>query len=398
MAGKAITESDQVTSKPLDQPSRLNITDVDMTSFNDVTGRGSTAGHALDTGMKTNTGEAQDLFFNTGDLFASVTGDTGIKKNAAGSDTAPALQTEQPAPAGEPIGGSAQGDASGGKPVTEGDGAIATAPKVSDSSLSQEQRAVFLRFEMGDARAGSNPEQFFKDAVTSADRLLNASPGEQQELFSQAMRDSLTNHPDAEPGSFARALRSALNQEDPRMTVGIHQPTGVAQLTDGRGDQPVVSTAFIGDEDSPGTIEADRLAFDTAAKVSQIASDTDALVPADKRQITQTAVAETTARQRESGLWSPLPDVGARQRPEAGPSQAEQSESLLNSQQSLRDNPQGAEIAKTIVTAANDIAFSEPGEMAGKFANSVLDLSRAHPDMTPGEVARALNNAMNIAT
>ena len=227
-------------------------------------------------------------------------------------------------------------------------------------------------------------DRFFGSAIDSARSLTTAKPEDRQKTYDSAMNSV----PPEQRETYNKAIGAALRDQGSNLRTANAPPVGL--LLDSNAparDQIVGRSAIV---ESPENFQKDQNALESARKVSDAVNTTLSDVPENQRQAIGTDMGNILATQERNGLFAPIKDVGARERP-ADLASPEAQASKLKGQ--LPPETGTEPVIKSAVEAANAIAFAKPEDMNKAF-NAGMDSLRA-AGVNPSSAAAVLSQALN---
>lgn len=263
-------------------------------------------------------------------------------------------------------------------------------PDSQDEQISAERRkeidSVRARASDSNVRA-MEPEQqdkFYGNAIDTARNLTASNPEELQKKYSEAMNGI----PPEQRETFNKALGVALHDQGSHLRTGNEPPLGVLIDKSDPKNEKVVGKAAI--PEFPENFPADQRAFNAAPRVKETIDKAFSDVPKSQETRLGNDIGNILATQESHGLFAPMKDISARERPTTLPSEKEQA-AKLKSQVSPQTGTEP--VLGAAVDAANKIAFAKPEEMNKLFNEGMENLRKLGVD--PAAAAPLLGQALN---
>jgi len=271
----------------------------------------------------------------------------------------------------------------------EGDGSPPDSRQDEPSSAERRQEIDSIKSRASDnitrSMDSAQQDKFYGNAIDTARNLTAANPEDRQRQYSDAMNAI----PPEQRETFNKALGVALHDQGSNLRTGNEPPMGLLIDKSEPNNEKVVGKVAI--PEMSEHFPADQRAFNAAPAVKESINKAFADVPEKQQEKLGNDIGAILAAQESNGLFAPIKDIGARERPAGLPSEQEQAAKL----KSQLPPQAGTEPAvNAAVEAANKIAFAKPEDMNKLFNEGMENLRKAGVEATSAApiLSQALNN------
>lgn len=262
-------------------------------------------------------------------------------------------------------------------------------PKAAPVSAERRQEIDSIKSKVSDSTTDAmdhdQQDRFFGSAIDSARSLTAAKPEDRQKTFDSALRSV----PPEQRETFNKAIGAALRDQGSNLRTANAPPVGLLLDDSAPPGEKIVGRSGI--VEFQENFQKDQNALESARKVSDAVNTALSDIPEERRQAVGNDMGALLATQERNGLFAPIKEVGARERP-ADLASPEAQTAKLKGQLSPQTGTEP--VLKAAVEAANNIAFAKPEDMNKAF-NAGMDSLRAagvDPSAAAGVLGRALNN------
>ncbi len=296
------------------------------------------------------------------------------------------------------ITGTSRGDTTGGETnpgrgnqATQTEGTGMQTPRSDQSQRTSEsstdQTNNLKRAIPGVLSEVKNPNQLAGEAVKTANDL--SQPGANRaDIFSQAVRQSMSNHPEADSSIFPRALNTALAQSGSDLRARTEGSLGVLSQIDKGGESKLLGTEAFGD--AKYSVEQNRLALNTANQLQRLTNVSAGGVPAGEMTQFEVTSAKLLRINEGAGMFAP-PSMNDGT---LGTPAADRSAKVAENLQKLYPG-RDPQTINQFAQFADRIGSTKPSDIQQVFSSGVQAIMQAHPELPLERVSTMMNGALS---